>query len=120
MLAHDDLGPTLPALVRRRFARPRRVWWTAGAAAAVVLGGLAVALVARGGGLDGKVKLIHRGQPVFNVLYTPGAVRPVKARTGELLRLEASGHGLRAEIVARSLRLPAYKGTVGGLLPVFA
>ena len=82
-----ELGPTLPALVRARFGVPERV--TVAAAVLLVLGAVALALGFRPG--DPTRQIVHRGEPVFNVMHDRGAVRRVAPRPGELLRLEGPG-----------------------------
>lgn len=69
---------------------------------------------------DGATQVVHRGDPVFNVLYKDSVIRPVEPRPGELLRLRAKRGRLLATTTVRRLRLPAYEGDVAGLLPVFA
>jgi hypothetical protein len=120
MLVRPELGPTLPALVRRRFARPERVLIGAAVGAVLLAAAVLVPLLSRGGGLDGKAQLVHRSEPVFNLLYTPGDVRVVEPRAGELARLHARGHGIDAEIVVRPLQLPEYRGNISGVLPIVA
>jgi hypothetical protein len=84
----------------------------------LVLLGL-VALTATGE-TAGKKQLVHRSEPVYNLLYTPGKVRPVEPEAGEYTRLEARSGGYHAVVSIRPLRLPAFRGNVSGLLPIFA
>lgn len=62
----------------------------------------------------------HR--PVTWNLYHPQALRQTRAPAGELLHLQHRGaHGkLISLFVVEPLRLPAYKGNPGGVLPVLA
>ncbi|MEA2124994.1 MAG: hypothetical protein QOI80_1776 [Solirubrobacteraceae bacterium] len=109
---------TLPQLLERRRGIPQRTTWLV-AAGIVVAGALAYLLFVRDP-LDGQQQVVHRGRPVFNVLLTPGVVRRVRPRDGELLRLVAHRGRVRATETVRPLRLPAYEGDVAGVLPVFA
>ena len=112
-----ELRPTLPEIVEARFGIAPRV--TVGAAILLLVALGLLALTATGE-TAGKKQLFHRSDPVYNLLYTPGKVRPVKERPGELTRLEASSGGYRAVVSIRPLRLPAFRGNVSGLLPIFA
>jgi hypothetical protein len=112
-------GPTLPSILRRRLGVP--VWVTVGVA--VVLAGVAIALVvvALTRPPSPGEKVVHAGKPVFNLLYPPELLRVVKPHAGEYLRLEGHRGKLSVAVVARPLRLPAYRGDVThGLLPVYA
>ena len=112
-----DLGPTLPALLRQRFGVPERV--TAVVAALIVL--LAVLTVAlRPFGAADK-QVIHRAEPVFNLVYPTDRVREVAPHPGELVRLEAHRRSLSVAVTVTPLRLPPYAGNVPfGLLPAYA
>jgi hypothetical protein len=117
VLLQPEFGETLPALLRRRRGIPERRTWLAAAAVVVAL------LVAYGllhDPLDGKTQVVHRGKPEFNVLYTPGAIRPVAPRRGELQRYVGRRGPLRVEVAVRPLRLPAYRGDIAGMLPVYS
>jgi hypothetical protein len=111
-------GPSLPVLLRDRAGVPPRVT-IAAVVALVVLFGIAMAIV-RPGAEDGE-QWIHEGNPVFNVLYEPDALRVVEPRPGELLRLEGSRGRQSVAVTVRPLSLPPYRGDIShGLLPVFA
>jgi hypothetical protein len=114
-LVSPEFGPTAPEILRRRF-RPgmRRVVYAAAALMVVVL-----ALLIAGKG-DGLTELQHTSAPQFTMLYPPSQVHEVKPRPGELVRFRAARGGLRMLVVARPLRLPAYQGSVSGLLPLLA
>jgi hypothetical protein len=115
-LVRPEFGPTGPELVRRRFgARGSRV--VAVAAAAVVLA-MAILIVARAG--DGLTQLEHGSAPQFTLLYPPGMVHRVKPGPGELVRLRSRRGNLRMVITVGRINLPAYRGSVSGMLPVFA
>ena len=117
MRLRPEFGETLPQLLRRRYGIPERRSWL-GAGVVVVL--LVVAFLLVHDPLDGKAQLVHRSAPVFNTLYTPGAVRPAKPRAGELQRYVGRRGPLRVEVAVRRLRLPPYQGDLAGALPVFA
>jgi hypothetical protein len=107
---------TLPALLERRHGIAPRT--TLLAAAGIVAVIVIAALLLRDP-LNGKAQLVHRSAPVFNLLYKP-PVRRVAARPGELERLQARRGPLRATTTVTRLRLPAYRGYLAGVLPVFA
>jgi hypothetical protein len=114
----EELGPTLPALLRERLGIPPFVTL----AAAVVAGALAVAVAVAaitGSNADG-TKVVHDGAPVFNVVH-PDGIEPVRPHAGELMRLEGRRRKLDVSIVIRPLELPAYRGDVThGLLPAYS
>jgi hypothetical protein len=115
----SGFGPTLPALLRRRLGLPPLVTVLAAVLlAAAAAGGVVIALTRPP--WPGE-KVIHSGKPVFNLLYPPDSMRVVKPHRGEYMRLEGRSGRLLVEVVARPLRLPAYRGDVThGLLPVYA
>ena len=115
-----ELGPTLPELAEQRLARPRRALRLAALAAVLLVAAVLAPLLFRGGGLDGREKVIHRGPPVFNVLHEPGVVRRMRPHAGELLRFEGGGGRLRLAFTARPLELPPFRGDVNGILPIRA
>jgi hypothetical protein len=81
---------------------------------------LAVVALARGSSQPGTHVVVQRGPVAFNLRYT-GPLRAVKPGPGELLHLEWRSEGrLQASFVVEPLRLPAYQGDVGGVLPVVA
>jgi hypothetical protein len=119
-LVRPEFGPTLPALLRERFGVAPLVTL----AVAVVLGAAAMVVVfaaATAGRDTPGEQLIHRGEPVFNLLYSTDVIRRVPPRADELLRLEGRQGRVVVEVVVSPLALPAFRGNVTrGLLPVFA
>jgi hypothetical protein len=99
----EELAP-LPALAR---------WAVIG-----VLGLLAIAVgTALTGGASSDGKRIVRERPIaFNLLVPPG-MSEIKPAAGEWVHLERKG---RDSFVVEPLELPAYKGDVGGVLPIVA
>jgi hypothetical protein len=117
-LVRPEFRPTLPAIVRRRTGLRERTT-VALLAGAVVLGVLAVVVVRPA--VDGVTQFVHRGDPVFNVLYDNGALHTVTPRSGELVRLEGRRGRVAVAITVQPLRLPAARGDVAhGLLPIAA
>ena len=114
-----ERGPTLPALLRRQFGIPPVLTLAVaavGCAAAVVAIVLALTQPPSPG-----AQALHDSAPVFNLLYPPDAMRQVRPRRGELLRLQGRRGQLTVEVVVRRLELPPYEGdVVHGLLPVLA
>ena len=86
--------------------------------AAVVVVALVALIATRAG--DGLEKLEHRSAPVFTLLHPPGQVRRVAARPGELVRLRSRRGRLQMTVAVRRLTLPPYRGSVSGLLPIYA
>jgi hypothetical protein len=113
-----ELGPTLPALLRRRFGVPPAVTLVVAAVLGVLaVVGMVVAVVSSKAPGE---KVVHEGAPVFNILH-PEGITPVAARSGELMRLEGRRGKLDVEVVVRPLELPRFEGDVThGLLPVYA
>jgi hypothetical protein len=116
MLVRPGFGETLPALLRRRHGIPERTTLLAAGALALLL---VVAFLLLRDPLQGRTQRVHRPAPVFNTLYKPGLVRPVAPRGDELQRYEAGRNRLQVRFTVRPLRLPAYRGDVAGLLPVY-
>jgi len=117
-LVLPEFGPTLPALVRRRTGLRERTT-IALLAAAVVLVLLAVLVVRPR--VDGVTQLVHREQPVFNLLYDDGALEPATPQQGELVRLEGRRGRMTAAVSVGPVTLPARRGDVAhGLLPAYA
>jgi hypothetical protein len=111
-LVLPEYGPTLPQLVR---GRRQRI--TLAVAAAVVL--LALALLIVTGGEDlGEYR--HESSPQFTMLYPEGTIDPSEPGPGEIVRFRAQRRGMRLLVAVRRLDLPAYEGSVAGLLPVLA
>jgi len=114
-LVLPEYGPTGPELVRARFGpRGRRILY-----AALALLVVAIALLLAGGG-DGLKELKHESSPQFTMLYPPDTVPRVKPGPGEIVRFRAQRRGLRLLVAVRRLRLPAYEGSVAGVLPILA
>jgi hypothetical protein len=115
-LARPDFGPTLPALLRRRFGVRERVTVAAAVAlvAAVAAGALVYSYATR------PERLVYRAGPTFNLQYSEDVLRRVPPSGDELVRLEARRGTLTASITVIRLRLPSYAGNVtSGLLPVY-
>jgi hypothetical protein len=110
-------GPSLPALLHDRRGIPPRTTVVAVAAALAVLAGGALAAW----WLTRDPQVVHRGDPVFNLVYDDAMLRPVDARAGELVRLEGRRGRVFVSIDVRPLSLPPFRGDVAkGLLPVHA
>jgi hypothetical protein len=110
-----DFGPSLPALVQRRFGVRERVTT---AVVLAVAGVVAVAALA-GVVLSGPHQLTYRAGPTFNLQHD-GVMHRVAPTGDELVRLEAHRGALAASITVSPLHLPAYGGNVtSGLLPVY-
>lgn len=117
MKPRSELGESLPALLERRWGIPRRT--TLLATGALVVATVLVYLLFIRDPFYGRDQYVHRKPPVFNVLLTPGVVERVAPRPGEFVRLHARQGPVRASATVRPLRLPAYRGDVSGLLPVY-
>lgn len=112
-----EYGPSLPELLRTRLSRRGRVALGA-AAIAVAAVVLVVALRPRPAGAT---HYVHRGAPAFNLRWAKGPrLQPVRTPPGAYLALEARRHGrFLQSFVAAPLRLPAYRGSSTGFLPIF-
>ena len=109
-------GPSLPALLHDRFGLARR---TATIVVALGMAGL-IAAVLVAVRLSADPQLVHRSEPVFNLVYGD-PLRSVDPRPGELARLEGRRGRVSIAISVRPLRLPPFRGDVAkGLLPVHA
>jgi hypothetical protein len=75
----------------------------------------AVVLLARGSSEDG-VRIVREGSVAFNLRH-PESMRAIEPVDGELLHLERKDLD---SFVVEPLELPAYRGDVGGVLPVVA
>jgi hypothetical protein len=111
-----DFGPTLPALLSRRFGIRERVTALVAIAIIAVIGLTALvhsyATAPR--------HLVYRGGPTFNLQYARHGLKRVTPGPGELVRLEARRKRLQVSITVVPLHLPAYGGNVtAGLLPVY-
>src|SRR4051812_32536881 len=114
-LVPPEYGPTAPDLVRRRLKPAARRLLYAAVAGLVFV---PVALIAGRG--DGLTEIEHISTPQFTLLYPPAQMHKVKAGPGELMRFRSGRGRLRMIVAVRRLTLPAYSGSVSGLLPVFA
>jgi hypothetical protein len=114
----SGFGPTLPVVLRRRLGVP--VWVTVAVAVVLSVGaGVGVLIALTRPPWPGET-VIHSGKPVFNLLHPP-SMRVVKPHRGEYMRIEGRQGKLLVAVVARPLRVPAYRGDVThGLLPVYA
>jgi len=109
-----EFGPSLPQLLRARFGVPERIS-TAIALVAVLIA--AVVVIAT---RNGDVHYIHRADPVFNLRYA-SVLHRAPARAGVLFELDGRRGSLFLQsLVIRPERLPAYRGSVSGMLPVYA
>jgi hypothetical protein len=100
----EELAP-LPASAR---------WAVLGVLALLVVGALVAAL---GGSSAADGARIVRERPVaFNLRVAPG-MKQLKPGAGEWVHLERKGQD---SMVVGPLRLPAYQGDVGGILPIVA
>ncbi len=110
-------GPSLPALVRERFGvAPRTTSVAVTALLLLMAGGALLAWW-----LSRDPQLVHRGDPVFNLVYDDDALRQADPRAGELVRLEGRRRRVFVAVTVRPLRVPPYRGDVAkGLLPTEA
>ena len=114
------VAPEFRPTLRDELARvrpPLRRAAVAGLVALVVVLALVAFIATRPKGVH---VVAHR--PVTWNLYHPKVLRQTRATGGELLHLQHRGaHGkLISLFVVEPLRLPAYKGSPGGVLPVLA
>jgi hypothetical protein len=117
--ARPELGPSLPAWLRRRFGIPPLV--TLVVVGVIALAGAVAIVVAIAGPKSPGKQVTHSSPPVFNLLYPPAMMHRARARPGELMRIEGRRGKLSVSIVVRPLKLPHYDGDVThGLLPVYA
>jgi hypothetical protein len=113
-----EFEPTLPALVRRRTGLPERHTVALLVVGLVLLAAVALLVRPR---VDGESRLVHRGEPTFNLMYASGALHEATPRGDELARLEGRRGRQAVTITVRPLALPAQGGDVAhGLLPVHA
>jgi hypothetical protein len=111
--------PTLPELLRPRLARvPRPVRIAAVALGAALVIAIAYLSLRPGAGEN---EYVQRGSLEFNFRY-PDALSRAEPRGGELVRVQQRrDDGLFVQSMAvEALRLPAYRGEVVGLLPLYA
>src|ERR671924_398689 len=114
--ASQDFGPSLPALLRRRFGVRERVTTAVALALVVVI----AAALAIGSYLSRPEQIVYRAGPTFNLQYSADTLRRVAPNGSELVRLEGRHGTLFASITVDRLHLPPYPGNVtSGLLPVY-
>ena len=114
--APADLGPSLPALLRRRFGFRERI---STAVALGVVGAVAAGFVVHSYATRPE-QIVYRAGPTFNLQYSD-VLHRVAPTGGALVRLEHRRGKLSASITISRLRLPPYKdNVVSGLLPVYA
>ena len=112
-------GPSLPALLRRRFGIPPVV--TLAVVAVVALAGAVAIVIAIERPASPGTQVVHHSPPVFNLLYQPAFMHEARPHRGELMRIEGKRGKLAVSVVVRPLKLPRYAGDVThGLLPVYA
>jgi hypothetical protein len=118
VIVRPEFEPTLPALVRRRTGLPERHTVALLVVGLVLLAAVVVLVRPR---VDGESRLVHRGEPTFNLMYASGALHEATPRGDELARLEGRRGRQAVTITVRPLTLPAQGGDVAhGLLPVYA
>lgn len=116
----EEHRPTLPDLLGPRLARlPAAARVALAATGAAVLVAVAVLVALRPG--EDVHEYVQRGQVAFNFRY-PDPLARAEPRGPELVRLERRRpDGLFVQSFAvETLELPAYRGDVGGLLPIVA
>lgn len=112
-MIREEYGPTLAGLLATRSPVLRVAVL---ALAALVLGaGVAIALASR----PDETAVLVREPVTFNFVHGPRMQPQPLAGTLVALRNERDGLFLDSYVV-RDLRLPAYRGAVGGTLPVYA
>jgi hypothetical protein len=117
-LVLPEYGPTLPAIVRRRFG------WRERTTVALLLGLaalVALALFVVKPEVDPLAKYVHHGDPTFNLLYRRSALKQVTPQGSELVRLEGNRGRLTTTIAVEPLTVPPASGDIAhGELPAFA
>ena len=113
-----EYGPTLLQLLAPRSLAVRLS--VAALALVIVLGAALIALTSRAG----ETELLVRRPVTFNLVYGPQWDRV--ERPGALVALRNVGSDGKVEglfldsYTIRDLRLPAYRGAAGGMLPIYA
>jgi hypothetical protein len=108
-----EYGPTLPQLVASR-SLPVRIA-AAIVAVVVVAAAIVVAITSR----PAESAILIHAPVTFNLVYGKQFER--LATPGTLVALRNEPHGLFLDAyTVRDLSLPAYRGAVGGMLPVYA
>ena len=117
-VVREEFGPSLAALVRRRFGVPERTTWIViGATAAVLL----VAALAAVRILNHDEQVTHADQPQFTMIYPSKLMHPAKAAPGELQRFEGRRGRTLAVVSVRPLKLQPYDGDASkAVLPVYS
>ena len=109
-----EYGPTLPQLLA---ARSLAVRIAAAALAVLIVGGAAFVAITSGGD---ETPVLVRKLITFNLVY--GGQWDRVERPGTLVALRNTGDGglFLDSYAIRDLRLPAYRGVAGGMLPIYA
>jgi hypothetical protein len=116
-LLRPGFGETLPALLRDRFGISPRTTLVALAVVAALAGVAGLVVVVR----SRDAQYVHRGDPVFNLLYDDARLHRTEAQAGEIVRLEGGRRRLQLAVSVRPLSVPPYRGNTGkGLLPLVA
>lgn len=117
-VVREEFGPSLAALVRRRFGVRERTTWIviAAATAVLVVGALVAASV-----LNHDEQVTRTDQPQFTVIYPSKLMHPAKPEPGELQRFEGRRGRTLAVVSVRPLRLQPYDGDASkAILPVYS
>jgi hypothetical protein len=107
-------GPTLPQLLAPRHLALRLA--AAAVAVAILVAAVAIALSSRAA----ETAVLIRRPVTLNFVYGPQFHRVSTPGTLVALRHEAAGGLFLDAFAIRDLTLPAYRGAVGGMLPVYA
>ena len=109
-----EYGPTLPQLLA---ARSLAVRIAAALLAVLIVGGAAFVAITSGGD---ETPVLVRKPITFNLVY--GGQWDRVERPGTLVALRNTGEGglFLDSYAIRDLRLPAYRGVAGGMLPIYA
>ncbi|HVF78633.1 MAG TPA: hypothetical protein VNA28_10070, partial [Solirubrobacteraceae bacterium] len=117
-VVNAEYGPTLLRLLAPRSLAVRLS--AAALASAIVLGAALIAITSRGG----ETEVLVRKHVTFNLIYSEQWNRV--ERSGALVALRHVGTQGRVKglfldsYTIRDLRLPAYRGAAGGMLPIYA
>lgn len=114
-LVKDEYGPTLPELLR---GVPRWARWAAWGAIALIA---AIGIwLGTGGAAAPETHAVVRGERTFNLAWDPSRLQRIQ-QPGALFALEGHRGDLFLDgFTVRSVTLPAYRGTSGGVLAVLA
>lgn len=120
-VVRPEFEPTLPQLVARRTGMGER---RARIALLVAIALLALVILAARRATAHETRYIRRDSPRFNFSYDDvqlARVGGARGSRGAYVQLERGGRGTaRASFTVLPLRIPAYRGDVNGVLPVFA